>query len=382
MTDKLASQRAIADAYFAATAAPSWTAEVKNELETFLAHQTSIGRCVVVVTSGGTTIPLERNTVRFIDNFSTGSRGASSAEYFVKLGYAVVFLHRPGCVMPFARHFQKSMGRDMSFQLLEHLAMAKDGHHMEISSDDRVSQARCVDALKSYKQAKQLNILHPISFVSVNDYFYALQLVAAAVAPLKERAVFYLAAAVSDFYIPDAELVEHKIQSHATVDQGLSLQLQNVPKLLGLLRHVWAPDAFYVSFKLETDETILKQKAQASIDNYGMHLVVANELKTRFDQVWLITKDAHTRLDKPEDDLDIELALTNAVSEMHYGFLASRHVHLPTSLPPAAAGTKPWDAPLRTLNQAVDEHKHEIVAVLLGGAISMLIHLVQRQYLK
>ncbi|RHZ28313.1 hypothetical protein DYB37_007433 [Aphanomyces astaci] len=234
---------------------------------------------------------------------------------------------------------------------------------MEISSDDRVSQARCVDALKSYKQAKQLNILHPISFVSVNDYFYALQLVAAAVAPLKERAVFYLAAAVSDFYIPDAELVEHKIQSHATVGQGLSLQLQN----------------------LETDESILKQKAQASIDNYGMHLVryvVANELKTRFDQVWLITKDAHTRLDKPEDDLDIELALTNAVSEMHYGFLASRHVHLPTSLPPAAAGTKPWDAPLRTLNQAVDEHKHEIVAVLLGGAISMLIHLVQRQYLK
>ncbi|RHY81132.1 hypothetical protein DYB35_007063 [Aphanomyces astaci] len=269
---------------------------------------------------------------------------------------------------------------------------------MEISSDDRVSQARCVDALKSYKQAKQLNILHPISFVSVNDYFYALQLVAAAVAPLKERAVFYLAAAVSDFYIPDAELVEHKIQSHATVGQGLSLQLQNVltfpwllirsercspqvPKLLGLLRHEWAPDAFYVSFKVHFN-LILKQKAQASIDNYGMHLVVANELKTRFDQVWLITKDAHTRLDKPEDDLDIELALTNAVSEMHYGFLASRHVHLPTSLPPAAAGTKPWDAPLRTLNQAVDEHKHEIVAVLLGGAISMLIHLVQRQYLK
>ena len=38
------------------------------------------GRRVVVVTSGGTTVPLERNTVRFIDNFSTGSRGAHSAE--------------------------------------------------------------------------------------------------------------------------------------------------------------------------------------------------------------------------------------------------------------------------------------------------------------
>lgn len=36
---------------------------------------------LVVITSGGTTVPLEKNTVRFIDNFSTGTRGATSAEY-------------------------------------------------------------------------------------------------------------------------------------------------------------------------------------------------------------------------------------------------------------------------------------------------------------
>ena len=35
----------------------------------------------MVITSGGTTVPLEKNTVRFIDNFSTGTRGATSAEY-------------------------------------------------------------------------------------------------------------------------------------------------------------------------------------------------------------------------------------------------------------------------------------------------------------
>ena len=34
---------------------------------------------VVLVTSGGTTIPLETNTVRFIDNFSAGTRGSASA---------------------------------------------------------------------------------------------------------------------------------------------------------------------------------------------------------------------------------------------------------------------------------------------------------------
>jgi phosphopantothenate-cysteine ligase len=33
------------------------------------------------VTSGGTTVPLERQMVRFLDNFSAGTRGAISAEY-------------------------------------------------------------------------------------------------------------------------------------------------------------------------------------------------------------------------------------------------------------------------------------------------------------
>ena len=39
---------------------------------------------IALVTSGGTTVPLENNTVRFIDNFSAGTRGATSAECFRK----------------------------------------------------------------------------------------------------------------------------------------------------------------------------------------------------------------------------------------------------------------------------------------------------------
>jgi phosphopantothenate-cysteine ligase len=38
---------------------------------------------VVLITSGGTSVPLERNTVRSIENFSTGLRGSASAEYFL-----------------------------------------------------------------------------------------------------------------------------------------------------------------------------------------------------------------------------------------------------------------------------------------------------------
>ena len=36
-----------------------------------------------------------------------------------------------------------------------------------------------------------------------------------------------------------------------------------VPKMLGSLRHVWAPEAFLVSFKLETDEGLLIRKVRS-----------------------------------------------------------------------------------------------------------------------
>ena len=59
------------------------------------------GRRIALVTSGGTSVPLEKNTVRSIENFSTGTRGATSAEYFLSQGYSVIFLAREGSKMPF-----------------------------------------------------------------------------------------------------------------------------------------------------------------------------------------------------------------------------------------------------------------------------------------
>ena len=39
---------------------------------------------LIIVTSGGTSVPLEKNTVRSVENFSTGTRGALSTEQFLK----------------------------------------------------------------------------------------------------------------------------------------------------------------------------------------------------------------------------------------------------------------------------------------------------------
>jgi phosphopantothenate-cysteine ligase len=69
---------------------------------------------------------------------------------------------------------------------------------------------------------------------------------------------------------------EHKIQSS---DGGLVLELDPVPKRLQQLTHDWSPDAFVVSFKLETDLNILIYKAKRAISNYQVNLVVANLLQ-------------------------------------------------------------------------------------------------------
>ncbi|RWR88641.1 phosphopantothenate--cysteine ligase 2-like protein [Cinnamomum micranthum f. kanehirae] len=81
---------------------------ISDKIEDFIYHHSqSSGNGtpvrVVCVTSGGTTVPLEQRCVRYIDNFSSGNRGAASTEYFVKAGYAVIFIHRRGTCQPYCR---------------------------------------------------------------------------------------------------------------------------------------------------------------------------------------------------------------------------------------------------------------------------------------
>ena len=74
-----------------------------TRFDKFMTERCTDEKPVVCITSGGTIVPLEKNTVRFIDNFSRGERGANSAESFLALDYAVIFLHRVGSSVPFTR---------------------------------------------------------------------------------------------------------------------------------------------------------------------------------------------------------------------------------------------------------------------------------------
>lgn len=51
-------------------------------------------------------------------------------------------------------------------------------------------------------------------------------------------AMIYLAAAVSDYFVPEEEMSEHKIQSSSG---DLVLSLRATPKCLSLLKQDWCP---------------------------------------------------------------------------------------------------------------------------------------------
>jgi phosphopantothenoylcysteine synthetase/decarboxylase len=127
-----------------------------------------------------------------------------------------------------------------------------------------------------------------ISFVSLNEYLALLKALCLALEPLGRSVLEYLAAAVSDFHLPMSQIATHKIQSR---DGPLKFELQQVPKVLKVLKSTWCPKAFIVTFKLETDSKILEKKARAHLDaenGYGVQAVVGNILGQHQTQVFLI----------------------------------------------------------------------------------------------
>ncbi|KAJ2469691.1 Phosphopantothenate--cysteine ligase cab2, partial [Coemansia sp. RSA 2322] len=266
------------DTYFDNNLPPTNLQWAHDEVARFVKSQAPDQR-IVLVTSGGTTVPLENNTVRFVDNFSAGTRGSSSAEQFLALGYAVIFLHREQSLQPFNRHYSHS-----TQGMLSYLQRATDGS-LRIKPEWEDKMGRDLDAYQKYTAQDKLLM---VSFTTLSDYLFLLREVSLLVAGLGPQVMFYLAAAVSDFFIPSHSMSEHKIQS---AEGDLTLRMNQVPKFLGPLVKNWAPLCFIVSFKLETDPQLLGSKARHALKKYGHQVVIANMLNTRKWQVWLFTRE-------------------------------------------------------------------------------------------
>jgi Phosphopantothenoylcysteine synthetase/decarboxylase len=166
------------------------------------------GRRVVLVTSGGTTVPLERQTVRFIDNFSAGTRGATSAEYFIQAGYAVIFLHRKFSLKPFSRRFQSDNRSILDF--------LSEGPNDALEIRDTIKD-KLLEIFRLYQKAHHESKILYVPFTTIGDYLHELRTIALLMQPRGSSGMFYLAAAPSDFYIPANRISEHKIQSATAV---------------------------------------------------------------------------------------------------------------------------------------------------------------------
>ncbi|XP_053210034.1 uncharacterized protein LOC128393835 [Panonychus citri] len=276
--------------------------KVRSQVESFIGSETD--HPTVLITSGGTTVPMEHNTVRFVDNFSAGTRGSASAEYFLRKGYKVIFLYRLKSLEPFTRHIN-------IWQLLESLSSSDSGSQIDPLVYDELSKTVSI-----YRESKA-NILM-ITFTTLAEYLYYLREISFSMQPLGSKAALYLAAAVSDFYIPPTDMATHKIQSK---NGPLSLVFELVPKMLRPLVKFWVPSAFVVSFKLETDESILLDKARQALIRYGHHLVIANVLHTRKSQVLIVSEKESHKITLPSPEMEIESIIVDQVICKHKTFM-------------------------------------------------------------
>lgn len=287
--------------------------KIEEQLSQFIQSNNPTGNCspyrrIVCITSGGTTVPLEQRCVRYIDNFSSGHRGAASTEYFLKAGYSVIFLYRRGTCQPYCRALPDNPLLEC-FEASGSSVQVKEPHSNTVRT-----------AIAKHQAEVAADHLLKIPFTTIFEYLQLLKLIAVSTRSLGPKVMFYLAAAVSDFYVPWESMVEHKIQSGSG---PLDMRLAQAPKMLSVLRKEWAPSAFCISFKLETDSKILLEKAGMALQKYKMHGVVANELSTRKEEVTVVTSEGRALIqrDKSKDGNDVESPLIDMISERHSQYI-------------------------------------------------------------
>ena len=230
---------------------------------------------IALVTSGGTVAPLEQQEIRHVTNLSTGQRGAASAEWFLRQGYAVVYFHKTGCLVPFARHFQSGGFLD-------------DLTWRESSTDSAPCFSDvCAKAMEEHRRFVSVgNLLLSVPLHTVVDYQLGMKTILEAIrdtllgmAVPNARTMVYLVSAVADFYIPFKELPKEKIDSRPD-DPSMTIHLKKVPKALarGLVGRLWGDGAFVTTFKLETDESRIDAKVLKHINGFDNIRLVASNL--------------------------------------------------------------------------------------------------------
>lgn len=205
-------------------------------------------------------------------------------------GFAVIFLHRKDSLRPFEHAIQSIRFAECSL---------------------KEAQQLLTESFEQFQKCREALLL--VEYFSVADYLCLLSEISKLLAPLGNRVLLFLAAAVSDFYLDDTFISEHKIGSSQS---GLSIQLSPVPKFIKLLKDELTPEACIVSFKLETEESKVLQKAEEALARYGHDLVVANVLATRKEKLWIVHRGGKVNLITKEANDSIERKLVQSLVQI------------------------------------------------------------------
>ncbi len=199
----------------------------------------------ILITSGGTKIPID--TVRDITNMSTGTFGTRIAEAFLRHGHQVHFIR--------AKESKSPMRRVIDCV-----------HDASMKVEDLASwYAERTKWMPKYSESE---------YKTFEQYERCLRLGMGTHKP----DVVVLAAAVSDYYVPNP--MQGKLRSN----DMLTIKLEALPKIINKVKG-WAadykPDMKLVGFKLlvgsTRSELILASKK--SCEENGCDMVVANDLE-------------------------------------------------------------------------------------------------------
>lgn len=196
----------------------------------------------ILVTSGGTKIPIDR--VRDITNMSSGTFGSKIALEFLKLKQDVVFFCAEKSRNPFK--VEVDMLNDEWGQITEKL-------------------------LKQYEERVYFKEHYmEYTYKTFDQYAESLKFIIG----VEQPDIIVLAAAVSDYGIDKP--FDGKIRS----DDMLNIQLKSLPKIISMIKE-WAPKAKLVGFKLLVDSKKyqLIAAAEESVVKNGCDMVVANDLQ-------------------------------------------------------------------------------------------------------
>jgi phosphopantothenate-cysteine ligase len=107
-------------------------------------------------------------------------------------------------LQPFSRHYSHSTNPFLDFLEIESPA---DGSKTPAITVTPSKREDLLDVLGMYKDVHNRGALHTLTFVTVDDYLWLLRAVSQEMSILGRRAMFYLAAAVSDFFLPRQRMV-------------------------------------------------------------------------------------------------------------------------------------------------------------------------------